>query len=141
MGALEIQVGGGHYKSLAIQPVRFWQSNLMGASEGSAIKYVTRWRDKGGVEDLRKARHFLDLILDDRLYLRNFKQLRQCVFPTREMEAIHFDEYVRENALPLHEAGVIMHLWFWNVSGRESELVAAGQWLDELIREAIKEAP
>ena len=32
--------------------------------EGSVIKYVTRWRDKGGVEDLKKARHFLDMLIE-----------------------------------------------------------------------------
>jgi Protein of unknwon function (DUF3310) len=62
--ALATQVGGGHYKKLAIQPVQYCHANGIGFMEGSAIKYLTRWRDKGGVEDLKKARHFIDLLIE-----------------------------------------------------------------------------
>lgn len=58
------QVGGTHYKDMAIQPVEFIHRNEIGFIEGSVIKYVCRWRNKGGVEDLRKARHFLDLLIE-----------------------------------------------------------------------------
>lgn len=61
---LDVQVAGDHYKSLAIQPVEFCHANGIGFLEGSAIKYLTRWRDKNGVEDLRKARHFIDLLIE-----------------------------------------------------------------------------
>jgi hypothetical protein len=62
--ALSTQVGGGHYKDLVIQPVEYIHKNSIGFIEGSVIKYVTRWRAKGGVEDLRKARHFIDLLIE-----------------------------------------------------------------------------
>lgn len=62
--ALDVQVGGGHYKSKGIQPVQYCMANDIGFMEGSVIKYVTRWKDKGGVEDLKKARHFLDMLID-----------------------------------------------------------------------------
>lgn len=62
--ALEEQVGGDHYKSKPIQPVEYCMANNIGFMEGSVIKYVTRWRDKGGVEDLKKARHFLDMLIE-----------------------------------------------------------------------------
>jgi hypothetical protein len=62
--ALNIQEGGSHYKDLAIQPVEYIHKNRIGFVEGCVIKYVTRWRDKGGLQDLRKARHFLDLLLE-----------------------------------------------------------------------------
>jgi hypothetical protein len=58
------QVGGDHYKSLAIQPIEYILANGIGYAEGCCIKYVTRWRQKGGVEDLKKARHFLDLLIE-----------------------------------------------------------------------------
>lgn len=61
---LDVQVGGGHYKSLAIQPVEYIHKNGIGFCEGSAIKYLTRWRSKGGIEDLKKARHFIDLLIE-----------------------------------------------------------------------------
>ena len=62
--ALSKQVAGNHYKDLAIQPVEYIHRNHLGFCEGSAIKYLTRWRAKGGIDDLRKARHFIDLLIE-----------------------------------------------------------------------------
>lgn len=62
--ALAVQVAGDHYKRLKIQPVEYIHANNLGFFEGSVIKYITRWRDKGGVEDLKKAKHFIDLLLE-----------------------------------------------------------------------------
>jgi hypothetical protein len=62
--ALEVQVGGAHYKALAIQPVEYIHANSIGFCEGNIIKYVSRWRSKGGLDDLRKARHYLDLLIE-----------------------------------------------------------------------------
>ena len=62
--ALDIQEGGSHYKDKAIQPVEYCMANNIPFMEGCVIKYCTRWRDKGGVEDLRKARHFLDMLIE-----------------------------------------------------------------------------
>lgn len=59
-----VQVGGDHYKAMAIQPFEYITANSIGFAEGSVIKYVSRWRKKNGVEDLRKARHFLDLLIE-----------------------------------------------------------------------------
>ena len=58
------QVGGAHYKDKAIQPWDFIASNKLGYLEGNIIKYVSRWQDKGGIEDLRKARHYLDKLIE-----------------------------------------------------------------------------
>tara|TARA_Y100001933_G_C18711743_1_gene443573 strand:- start:79 stop:360 length:282 start_codon:yes stop_codon:yes gene_type:complete len=57
------QVGGDHYKKLTIQPVEYILANNLGFVEGAVIKYVTRWKDKNGIEDLHKARHFIDLLI------------------------------------------------------------------------------
>lgn len=57
------QIGGDHYKSLAIQPVAYIHANKIPFIEGSIIKYVTRWRNKGGLKDLEKAKHFIDLLI------------------------------------------------------------------------------
>lgn len=62
--ALMHQIGGLHYKKLSIQPVEFIHANGIGYFEGNVIKYVSRWRDKGGLEDLEKARHYLDLLIE-----------------------------------------------------------------------------
>lgn len=62
--ALERQEGGGHYKGMAIQPFTYIHANGIQFAEGCVIKYVSRWRAKGGLEDLKKARHFLDLLIE-----------------------------------------------------------------------------
>ena len=61
---LDEQVGGTHYKKLAIQPIEYITANNIGYMEGNAIKYLTRWRDKGGITDLEKARHYIELLID-----------------------------------------------------------------------------
>lgn len=62
--SLDEQVGGNHYKDMAIQPVEYIHKNGLGFCEGNVVKYISRWRQKGGVEDLKKARHFIDLIIE-----------------------------------------------------------------------------
>lgn len=62
--ALAHQEGGGHYKDMVIQPVEYIHKNGIGYFEGNVIKYVSRWRKKGGVEDLKKARHYIDLLIE-----------------------------------------------------------------------------
>lgn len=64
MSAFKEQTGGSHYKDLPIQPVEYIYRNNIGFCEGNVIKYVTRWRSKNGLEDLKKARHFLDLLIE-----------------------------------------------------------------------------
>lgn len=62
MSALEIQEGGDHYKKYGIQPIEYCMANKLDACQSNVVKYVTRFRDKGGLEDLNKARHYLDLL-------------------------------------------------------------------------------
>jgi hypothetical protein len=64
MSANEIQVAGTHYKSQAIQPWDYIISNEIPYMEGNVIKYVSRWRDKGGLDDLRKAQHYLQKLIE-----------------------------------------------------------------------------
>ena len=60
MNAMQHQEGGDHYKTLPIQPVEYIHKNGLGFIEGCVVKYVTRWRSRGGIEDLKKARWYLD---------------------------------------------------------------------------------
>ena len=60
-------MGGDHYKNKAIQPIDFIMANKMDFCEGCIIKYITRWREKGGVDDLRKAKQYIDFIIEDEL--------------------------------------------------------------------------
>lgn len=64
MSALDTQVAGNHYKSLPIQPIEYIHANAIPFAEGSVIKYVSRWREKGGIKDLEKAKHFLELLIE-----------------------------------------------------------------------------
>jgi len=63
MKPLEKQVGGDHYKT-GIQPVVYNQVNNLGFCEGNVVKYVTRHQRKGGVEDLKKAIHYLEMLIE-----------------------------------------------------------------------------
>ncbi len=62
--ANEQQVGGAHYAVKAIQPWDFILANNIGYMEGNIIKYLSRWKDKGGVEDLKKAQHYLQKLIE-----------------------------------------------------------------------------
>lgn len=62
--ALQRQVGGDHYKNKGIQPIDYILANELDFCEGNVIKYTTRWRNKNGVEDLKKARHYLDFLIE-----------------------------------------------------------------------------
>lgn len=58
------QVGGNHYKDMKIQPTEFIMANGLGFAEGNVIKYVSRYKNKNGVQDLKKARHYLDMLIE-----------------------------------------------------------------------------
>lgn len=58
------QVGGDHYKKAAMQPIEFIQANGLTFCEGSAVKYITRHRLKGGKADLEKAIHYLEMEIE-----------------------------------------------------------------------------
>ncbi len=61
---LSRQEGGSHYKKYAIQPVEYAMANNLNYCQANAVKYVTRYKDKGGVEDLRKAIHNLEILIE-----------------------------------------------------------------------------
>lgn len=62
--ALDTQIGGDHYKKMPIQPLEFIIKNGLNFCQGSVIKYVTRYKDKNGIEDLKKARHYIDVMIE-----------------------------------------------------------------------------
>lgn len=59
------QVGGDHYKKKAIQPWDFITENNIPYLEGNIVRYLARWRDKGGIDDLRKAQHYLQKVVEN----------------------------------------------------------------------------
>ena len=68
MSANQHQVGGSHYAQKAIQPWDYIVTNQLGYLEGNVVKYVSRWKQKGGVDDLRKAMHYLEKLIEVALH-------------------------------------------------------------------------
>ena len=62
--ALDVQVGGAHYKNKRIQPVEYSYANGLNGLEASIVKRITRWRDKDGFQDLEKIKHEVDLLIE-----------------------------------------------------------------------------
>lgn len=62
---LEVQVGGDHYKTLQIQPIEYILGNNLGWCEGNIVKYITRWKQKGGVQDIKKVIHYAEILLKE----------------------------------------------------------------------------
>lgn len=58
------QVGGNHYKGMKIQPVEFILANDLNFCEGNIIKYTCRYRQKNGIEDLKKVIHYAQLLIE-----------------------------------------------------------------------------
>ena len=58
------QVGGDHYAVMKIQPIEFILANELGFCEGNVIKYLCRYKRKNGLEDLKKARQYLDFLIE-----------------------------------------------------------------------------
>ena len=65
------QEGGAHYKGRAIQPLEFTISNQLDACQHSIVKYVTRFRDKNQEEDLKKAIHYCQILLETEYGVRS----------------------------------------------------------------------
>jgi len=64
VSALDKQVSGNHYKDKGIQPIVYIHANNLGFCAGNVVKYVTRYKEKNGAADIRKAIHYLELLLE-----------------------------------------------------------------------------
>jgi|TARA_R110000744_G_scaffold57335_2_gene120494 hypothetical protein len=64
MSAYKKQIGGSHYKDMAIQPADFINKNKLFFAEGNAIKYICRHQSKGKLQDIKKAMHYLEMIIE-----------------------------------------------------------------------------
>ena len=58
------QVGGDHYSKMTIQPIDFITENKLSFMQGNIIKYICRYKDKNGLQDLKKAQHYLNMLLE-----------------------------------------------------------------------------
>ena len=73
------QVGGDHYIKLGIQPFDYSESNELGARQHTAIKYITRYKDKNGLEDLKKARDVVDQMIAEELKVDEYKAVHRIL--------------------------------------------------------------
>ena len=64
MSAFDKQVGGNHYKEMSMQPFEFIERNGLGYGVGNIIKYLCRFNKKGGIDDLEKAKHYIELMIE-----------------------------------------------------------------------------
>jgi len=104
----EYQVGGDHYRKMAHQPQHLTRSYGLGGFEHSAIKYVSRWRNKGGIDDLRKALHFCEMLIENE---NRFIQIGQ---PKGFDLPLTSNEYCSDNDLGDLETIVVMCLCRWD---------------------------
>ena len=123
------QIGGTHYQGLAIQPTEFAQRNRLDFCIGSTLKYLSRWRAKNGVEDLRKARHFVEI--------------RES-FPDDAVPAAHqaisMFRYVAMNAIPASDAEALYRLSAYYLAPSEPLRHRAAERLIEEIDRMIESA-
>jgi hypothetical protein len=64
VSAKDYQIGGSHYKDKVIQSIEYILANNLDFCEGNVIKYVSRWRQKNGLDDLLKAKHYLEFLIE-----------------------------------------------------------------------------
>ena len=130
MTATDQQVGGKHYREMAIQPIEFILANNMGFAEGSVIEYVSRWRQKGGLEDLKKALHFLEFITESRNQIADMRHGFRVLKPT-----ITAHKYIEANAIPEQEADIIRWVYFWshnpNLINLENAVISLQSFVEE----------
>jgi len=58
------QIGGSHYLEQKIQPIEYIIANNLGFCEGNVIKYISRYKQKGGLQDLLKAKHYIEMLIE-----------------------------------------------------------------------------
>lgn len=112
--AMSAQIGGNHYRSLAIQPTEFSMRNGLDFCIGSILKYLTRWRSKNGLEDIRKAKHFVEIR----------EAFPHDIHPPRQI-AITMLEYVTRNNIRPDDAEALYRLEaYYNAVGHHGRIGA-----------------
>ena len=126
MKASEKQVGGTHYRT-APGGLGHWDYCVIASVpylEGCASKYLTRWRDKGGLQDLEKAIHYLERRLEA---VANY----QGVIKGANKSIAKFEEFLKSNSIPELDAGIIDIIMHWK---RPAELACAIHDIEDMIK-------
>lgn len=97
MKAIESQVGGSHYKDMAFQPIELIAALRCSFIQGCIIKYISRYKNKNGAQDIRKCIHYAQLAieLDDK---------RRC---NDKALSMNINKYILKNKLTIHQRRII----------------------------------
>jgi hypothetical protein len=85
-----------HY-DMEIQPITYIMANGLGFCEGNIVKYVSRYKEKGGIDDLKKARHYLDMLIDDWLEEHGYDDMRQFMIAEQERINAELEQQKQDN--------------------------------------------
>ena len=124
------QIGGDHYTKMQIQPVQFIHANSIPFIEGTIIKYVSRWKSKGGLQDLEKARHMVSMLIA-------YGPDEHAVYMPDLARAV--DDYISANDIPRMEALIIEYVVTWRQANGVRTLKLARSLLDTMISDRIRE--
>ena len=97
--ALAIQIGGSHYKKWIYQPIELCVDMNLSFIQGSIVKYIVRYQDKNGLEDLRKVVHYCELAIE----LKHVPKLKDCL-------RTYIHRFCEENKLDTFQAKVIRNM-------------------------------
>lgn len=75
---LKKQIGGHHYKDMSIQPIDFILANKLDFCEANAVKYICRWKQKNGIQDIDKAIHYLQILKERIQNVRDVDSTNDC---------------------------------------------------------------
>jgi len=64
MNVFEKQIGGDHYKKMKIQPIEYILENDLGFCEANIVKYISRYKQKNGIQDVEKVIHYAQMLID-----------------------------------------------------------------------------
>lgn len=94
--ATDQQIGGDHYKKMKIQPFEFSMANKLDPIQHTIIKYVTRYEEKKGLEDLQKAKHCVDLLIQFKYGSQEPVQIQKVVDAVATAEELSASELVNK---------------------------------------------
>lgn len=135
MSANSTQVGGSHYKvATGRQHWDLVDDFNVGYLEAGATKYITRWRSKDGLKDLRKAVHFLQKLYEKRAFMSFQEQTARMPQVPKPV----IDQYLSDNACGLSESKIIFLILTWQSTGT---IDLARRLLVELIEHEEGAAP
>lgn len=107
MNVLEKQIGGTHYSELPYQPIELIYKLDLGFIQGNIVKYITRWRYKNGLEDLKKAEHYCEL----GFYYEETNSKHSSRYRYTSSHIVNeANKYVEQNALTNTEKAIIVFI-------------------------------